>query len=182
MHRDHEHEHEHEHNQRFHEGDIGPGKSCPGRKSGVSDSVGFSNGKPRNSRSATQWQMPHLDAGQPERKHEDLDLDQVEAAFVEGFMTSNDPTSFLRLVNIPLQMTNADGAKLVLLRVETDLVADIGSLTPHLGGESFRYDPLPRSLVSHRRRLRFIYFDGLALRALNFAQLRELSNEACGQT
>ncbi len=66
----------------------------------------------------------------------------------------------------------ADGAKLNLLRVEIDALADVGSLTPHLGGGSFRYDPLPASLVSHRRRLRFVYFDGEKLRPLTFTDVR----------
>jgi hypothetical protein len=45
-----------------------------------------------------------------------------------------------------------DGAKLNLLRVEIDALADVGGPTPHLGCGSFRYDPLPPRMVSHRRR------------------------------
>jgi hypothetical protein len=59
-----------------------------------------------------------------------------------------------------------------LLRVEIDALADVGSLTPHLGGGSFRYDPLPPRMVSHRRRLRFVYFDGERLRPLTFSDVR----------
>jgi hypothetical protein len=80
--------------------------------------------------------------------------------------------SFLRLGRIPFEMIAADGATLNLLRVEIDALADVGSLTPHLGGGSFRYDPLPASLVSHRRRLRFVYFDGEKLRPLTFTDVR----------
>lgn len=93
-------------------------------------------------------------------------------------MAASDPTSFLRLARIPFEAKATDGARLVLLRVETDVVADIGSLTPHLGGGSFRYDPLPQSLVSRRRRLRFVYFDGEKLHALTFANARESLGEA----
>ena len=75
-------------------------------------------------------------------------------------------------VRIPFEITAADGAKLNLLRVEIDALADVGSLTPHLGGGSFRYDPLPASMVSHRRRLRFVYFDGDKLRPLTFTEVR----------
>jgi hypothetical protein len=81
--------------------------------------------------------------------------------------------SFLRLGRIPFEMIATDGAKLNLLRVEIDALADVGSLTPHLGGGSFRYDPLPASLVSQRRRLRFVYFDGEKLRPLTFTDVRE---------
>ena len=87
-------------------------------------------------------------------------------------MHAPDTVSFLRLGRIPFEMTAADGARLKLLRVEIDALADVGSLTPHLGGGSFRYDPLPASLVSHRRRLRFVYFDGENLRPLTFAEVR----------
>ena len=48
-------------------------------------------------------------------------------------------------------------------------------ITPHLGGTSFRYDPLPARLVSRRKRLRFIYFDGQAPRALKLEEVRRLS-------
>jgi hypothetical protein len=118
-----------------------------------------------------QWQTPHL-PGQQAPASAEPDLDKVEAAFIDGFMHAPDTVSFLRLGRIPFEMTAADGARLKLLRVEIDALADVGSLTPHLGGGSFRYDPLPASLVSHRRRLRFVYFDGENLRPLTFAEVR----------
>jgi hypothetical protein len=100
------------------------------------------------------------------------DLGKVEAALIDGFIDAPDPVSFLRLGRIPFEIVAADGATLNLLRVEIDALADVGSLTPHLGGGSFRYDPLPASLVSHRRRLRFVYFDGEKLRPLKFTDVR----------
>ncbi|EAU40003.1 hypothetical protein FP2506_02140 [Fulvimarina pelagi HTCC2506] len=51
---------------------------------------------------------------------------------------------------------------------------DIGSLTPHLGGEAFRYDPLPAQLVEKRNRLAFVNFDGDATRTLTFEEARAL--------
>ena len=101
------------------------------------------------------------------------DLDKVEKAFVDGFLAATDPTSFLRLARVPFEMT-ANGASLRLLRVEIDALTDVGSLTPHLGGGSFRYDPLPANFVSQRRRLRFVYFDGANSRPLSYAELREI--------
>ena len=62
-----------------------------------------------------------------------------------------------------------------LLRVEIDTVADIGSITPHLGGGSFRYDPLPARMVSRRKRLRLIYFDGAGLKAFDLADAMRLT-------
>jgi hypothetical protein len=126
-----------------------------------------------------QWQRPHLDDAQAhgadDHQHPEPDLDLVESAFVEAFSTASDPTSFLRLAQVPFEATGADGARLALLRVEVDAVTDVGSVMPHLGGESFRYDPLPAALVARRRRLRFIYGDGRALRPLSFAQVRGLA-------
>ena len=56
-------------------------------------------------------------------------------------------------------------------------MTDVGAVTPHLGGESFRYDPLPAALVA-RRRLRFVYRGGDGVQALTFAQVRALGQEA----
>jgi hypothetical protein len=128
-------------------------------------------------RPTVQWQTPHLDrpAADCDAVHQDApDLDLVETAFVDGFLAAGDATSFLRLASIPFEINPPDGVRLVLLRVEIDAAADLGSVTPHLGGRSFRYEPLPGSLVSRRRRLRFVYFDGTGLRPLSFADLRAL--------
>src|SRR5665647_3331347 len=80
----------------------------------------------------TQWQTPHL-AEPPSVEHEPgaQDIDLVEAAFVDGFRTANDPTSFLRLAHVPFEAMAADGAKLALLRVETEEIADVGAVMPH---------------------------------------------------
>ena len=127
---------------------------------------------------AAQWQTPHLPAGHTydddHHHHHEPDLDLVEKAFVESFSTASDPTSFLRVARIPFEATEASGRRLVLLRVETDGVTDVGSITPQLGGGAMRYDPLPARMVSQRRRLRFVYFDGASPRALSLAEVREL--------
>jgi hypothetical protein len=120
-----------------------------------------------------QWQTPHQPEGARPVAVVEPDLDKVEAAFVDGFIAAPDPTSFLRLARIPFEILR-DGASLKLLRVEIDALTDVGSLTPHLGGGTFRYDPLPSNFISRRRRLRFIYFDGAGLTPLTYAELREL--------
>jgi hypothetical protein len=129
-------------------------------------------------RPPAQWQLLHEAA--PSEPHEprddgDKDLDLVTAAFIDGFAVATDPTSFLRLAKVPFEATAADGAKLALLRVEIDAVTDVGAVTPHLGGASFRYDPLPGKMVSRRKRLRLVYFDGQGLRALDLAEATKLS-------
>jgi hypothetical protein len=42
-------------------------------------------------------------------------------------------------------------------------------------GLGMRYDPLPASMVSRRRRLRFVYFDGGAASVLTLGEVRELA-------
>ncbi len=126
---------------------------------------------------AAQWQTPHLPdyhMHDEDHHHGELDLDLVEMAFVEGFATTKDPASFLRLARIPFEAIDANGTKLVLLRVETGATTDIGTLMPQFGGGVMRYDPLPARMVTHRRKLSFIYFDGGAPRALTLGEVREL--------
>jgi hypothetical protein len=140
--------------------------------------VGIGHNHPGNAKRPVQWQTPHRDKAPtaeegPNRAETDLDL--VETAFVEGFLLAGDPTSFLRLAKVPFEGVAADGAKLALLRVEIDSVTDVGSITPHLGGASFRYDPLPARMVSRRKRLRLIYFDGQKPRMLDLAEAVSLA-------
>ncbi len=144
----------------------------PSEQNGGAAGTGHNNPAPR----AAQWQTPHRDDGGqadelPAKAERDLDL--VEAAFTEGFLSASDPTSFLRLAQVPFE-TMMEEKRLVLLRVEVDAVADVGGITPHLGGTSFRYDPLPAAMVSRRKRLRFVYFDGAGPRSLTLEEVRAL--------
>jgi hypothetical protein len=123
-----------------------------------------------------QWQRPRLDNAPAleahDESHSEPDFDLVETAFVDGFASAPDPTSFLRLAQVPFEAVARDGTQLALLRVEMEVVTDVASLMPHLGGASFRYDPLPAALVARRRRLRFVYGDGRGLRRFSFAEVR----------
>jgi hypothetical protein len=144
---------------------------------GATGGVGHNQPAPRT----VQWQRPHVVGGEAQLDEAptcEPDLDLVEAAFSEGFAIARDPTSFLRLAQVPFEALSADGERLVLLRVEIDAVADVGGVTPHLGGGSFRYDPLPAQMVSNRRRLRFVYFDGHSPRALKLSEVRALKAAA----
>lgn len=129
---------------------------------------------------AVQWQVPHLPHHhtEPTPSQPEPDFDLVEAAFAEGFATASDPTSFLRLAGVPFEAIDAAGARLCLLRVELEQVADMGTVTPQLGGGGFRYDPLPAKLVSRRRRLRLVYHDGTGLRRLTLGEARGSTGDA----
>jgi len=155
-HHDHGHSHDHDHHGHDHDHPPhGPGHNHP------------------HGRAPVQWQTPHQPDGAKPAAVQEPDLDKVEAAFVDGFVAAPDPTSFLRLARVPFEITQG-GTSLKLLRVEIDALTDVGSLTPHLGGGTFRYDPLPSNFISRRRRLRFIYFDGAGLTPLSYAELREI--------
>ena len=164
MHGGHEHDRSHDHSN----GGGSPLATTP---------AGLGHNRPGELRQPAQWQTPHRNdapaAGEGGRRAE-TDIDLIEAAFVEGFLVASDATSFLRLARVPFEGTAADGARLALLRVEVDSVADVGSITPHLGGTSFRYDPLPARMVSRRKRLRLIYFDGQKPRTLDLAEATSL--------
>jgi len=162
MHREHDHHHDH-----------GAGGHSHGHSHGPAHSHNGLSPKP-----AAQWQTPHLPEppeAEDDHVHAEPDLDLVEMAFVESFATASDPTSFLRLARVPFDAATTDGTRLTLLRVETDDVTDVGAVMPHLGGGSFRYDPLPAAMVSRRRRLRFVYFDGKGSLPLSLAQVRMLA-------
>ena len=126
---------------------------------------------------ARQWQTPHLPADHARAPAEapEPDLDLVETAFLDSFPAAPDPTSFLRLAGVPFTGRGRDGVVLSLLRVEANQATDIGTLTPHLGGASFRYDPLPAAMTSRRRTLAFVYFDGGGLARLSLAEAKALT-------
>ncbi len=116
-------------------------------------------GPGHNARRAAQWQTPHLPPGHDHGHDEparEADLDLVEDAFVEGFRTAADPTSFLRLAHIPQSVALADGRTAHLLRVEVEERTDTGAVSPTLGGGHV-VRPLPAKLVARRRQLRFVY-------------------------
>jgi hypothetical protein len=165
MHGGHEHDHSRDHSN----GGGGPLAATP---------AGIGHNRPSKPSRPAQWQTPHRDdapaAGEGHPRAE-TDLDLIEAAFVESFLVASDATSFLRLARVPFEGTAADGARLALLRVEVDSVADVGSITPHLGGATFRYDPLPARMVSRRKRLRLVYFDGQKPRMLDLAEALSLA-------
>jgi hypothetical protein len=122
-----------------------------------------------------QWQEPH---GHEHVHHEapEPDFDLVEASFAENFPKASDPTSFLRLARIPFVGRGPDARVLRLLRVEYEEATDVGSVTPHVGGESLRYNPLPAQMVSTRKRLRFAYQDGESVVRLTLAETRALED------
>lgn len=126
---------------------------------------------------AAQWQTPHdphVGTAETPISDELRDLDLVEQSFCEAFANTRDPTSFLRLAGVPFTGKSASGKTLHLLRVEQKAATDIGSVMPQLGGEDYRYDPLPARLTSRREKLSFIYFNGDSAEELDLATAKAL--------
>lgn len=141
---------------------------------------GHAHGPGHNASGVAQWQTPHApDAAPPlPEASPEADFDLVEQAFAQSFPAAADPTSFLRLAGVPFVGARADGRRLFLLRVEQDEATDVGSVTPGLNGAGLRYAPMPQRLVSRRRRLAFIYFDGESLARLGLAEARALTDHS----
>lgn len=164
MHDDHghhgHHHHGHHHHGHGHGHDHGHGHGRPGHNGG---------------RGPLQWQTPHLPPGhEPAPSPAVRDLDLVEKAFVDGFAGAPDVPSFLRLAGIAFVGVDGRNRRLHLLRVEVQDCADVGSITPLLGGDGVRYDPLPEKLSSRRKSLAFVYHDGNGLVRLGFGEARAL--------
>ena len=122
-----------------------------------------------------QWQTPHLEEhAHATSANPEPDVDLIEVAFIRGLAAAPDPTSFLRVAQIPFEARTSSGTRLVLLRIETESITDVGSVMPHLGGGSFHYHPLPGRMATRRERLRFVYFDGREPQALTLALVRGL--------
>jgi hypothetical protein len=162
---DHPHDHHHQHSHADHgqprlrhAADPGPGHNRP--------------------KTTTQWQVLHQSDDIDPTPPAERDLDLVETSFVEGFGRSSDPTSFLRLAGIPFVGIDSAGRRFHLLRVEIEALTDIGAVSPLLGGEEVRYDPLPARMVSRRRCLAFVYHDGEGLARLHFAEARVLKDDS----
>jgi hypothetical protein len=133
------------------------------------------HGRPAAGLPTAQWQAPQRPNGYEHYcRHYEADLDQVESAFFEGFAEASDPVSFLKLAGIPFEAFDGAGQRLALLRVECGLGVDVGSLSPRAASEEMRYTPLPRRMVTRRRRVRFLYVDGVSLRSLTLGEVRAL--------
>ena len=175
MHREHDHRHPHSHGHDYDQGHSHSHDNGDGYRYSLERQSRAPHG--HNGPGAAQWQTPHV-AGEAQvaAPPESADLDLVEAAFCDSFPSAVDPLSFLRLAGVALEGFDEMGAHLRLLRVEMKDATDVGALTPHVGGGSFRYDPLPGRMASRRKHLAFVYFDGAAIQYLSLDAARTLAS------
>jgi len=92
---------------------------------------------------------------------EGADLDKVRRRS-STFITAR-PGELLRLAASRFEIVAADGAKSICCASKSTRLPMVGSLTPHLGAAPSATIVPPA--CSHRRRLRFVYFDGEKLAA-----------------
>ena len=98
------------------------------------------------------------------------DTEVLEAAFIAGFTAADDPQAFLRLAGIPLQRRVA-GARLHLVDVRIEHCCSVGSVSPGFASTDLAYQPLPRELTRHTRRVVFVYLGRYGPKELNFADV-----------
>jgi hypothetical protein len=102
------------------------------------------------------------------------DFDLVEASFVEALDDHSDPTSLLRLANVPFSGSLPDGRTAHLLEVKVETSVEVGSVAPGFDRQSCGYHPLPASRVHQHRHLRFRYWTTDGEVALSLAEARAL--------
>ena len=134
----HMHDHSHDHGHDHHHGDGHRGDHGYDHHH---DQAAGHNHAPGPSRGA----MADAASAQASRPGDgERDIDKVEMAFIDGFIDATDPISFLRLGPRAVRNDRRPTAQSsVCCASKSTRSTDVGSLTPHLGGESFRYDPLP---------------------------------------
>ncbi len=95
----------------------------------------------------------------------------VENAFIEGYRQVADKLGFLRLAQIPLELTEAEGPSLKLIEVVFEEVFEVGRASPGFGSRELVYHPLPSKLVGSRTRLLFRYVSSSGVKDLSLADL-----------
>ena len=128
-------------------------------------------------RAAGQWQDPKADE-RPLARPAEQDLDLVEQEFYRAALTSNDPTSLLRLARVPFVADIGGGQLMQLLRVSLSDEIEVGAISPGYGGSGVVYHPVPASRVQHSRGLRFVYHTPDGIRAFTYAEIRDLPDLA----
>ena len=114
---------------------------------------------------------PHI-SGSARIKHEERILAE---AFIDGFVAADDKVSFLRLANIPFEITGADGTSLKLVDVGVNNAFQVGTASPGFASKELVYHPYPGSMVRERTEMIFVYVSLKERREINLLEhLRNL--------
>lgn len=84
-------------------------------------------------------------------------IEDLCAAFIDGFTEAADKVSFLRLAGVPFEMAGADGLamKLVDVAIRTDY--QVGTASPGFASLELVYLPFAGTMVRERTRLDLVY-------------------------
>ena len=78
-------------------------------------------------------------------------------AFVEGFRSAEDKTSYLRLAGIPFSRTGPDGLVMHLVDAGISSNWQIGTASPAFASRELVYMPYPGKMVTGREEMIFTY-------------------------
>ncbi|MDJ0613921.1 MAG: hypothetical protein QNJ29_09595 [Rhizobiaceae bacterium] len=85
------------------------------------------------------------------------ELQELATSFIEGFRSSTDKTSFLRVSNIPFHKEGTDGLKMNLVDASINSNWQIGTASPAFASRELVYMPFPGNMVQHRETMTFTY-------------------------
>lgn len=133
------------------------------------------HGHNRQLERVAEWELPRAPGGSPAMAAAvEPDFDLVEASFIDAARNHPDPTSFLRLVNVPFRAALADGRIGYLLGYLIEDVVEVGTVSPGFGGADVTYTVVPASRSRARRHLRFRYWTSRGELSLTLAEARAL--------
>ena len=95
----------------------------------------------------------HGQGGDPARE----EIEDLCAAFIEGFTEAPDKVSFLRLAGIPFEIDGADGLTLKLVDVAIRSDYQVGTASPGFASRELVYLPFAGAMVRERTRLDLVY-------------------------
>lgn len=86
------------------------------------------------------------------------DLRDLATAFIEGFRSADDKTSFLRLAGVPFELEDDTGAPtLKLVEVQLSNAYQVATASPAFGTPDLVYLPFHGSMVRDRTDMTFVY-------------------------
>jgi hypothetical protein len=108
---------------------------------------------------------PHIHPHLHPRGEQEEGARLLEQAFIAGFRSATDPTSFLRLARVPQELErDGDLLHLVELRIVERTV--VGAVTPGFGTRQLVYHPYPSALTSATSATVLVYCGEKGIREL----------------
>ena len=84
-------------------------------------------------------------------------IEDLCAAFIDGFNEAADKVSFLRLAGIPFEIEGGDGLKMNLVDVAVRSEYQVGTASPGFASRELVYMPFAGAMVRERTQLDLVY-------------------------